>query len=443
MKNIKLIFSIFFALALFTSCEDQLNVTNPAALSAENFIFDGDSAEQALLDAYNDMQSRYVMASEPKMIQGLYSDELKHPGSFPHLNQALINNFLTDNFGLTNIFSNHYDIINTATEAIRGTEALDESQIDPERQAQLLAEAHALRAFAYFQLVKTFGGLPITERTVPFDGPEANDEPRQSQEAVYDYILSEIALAEGNIDPSNPISRFTNDAVRVLKASVFLFRGNYPGVENTLQPLIGDYSLVESYGDLWNNDLENSEAIFRVNYTSSDAGDLQTFFTPQGRREVAPTESLVNAFESGDERLNQIVNPNDPNTVYVGKYMNNQFKPYVYRYADVLLMYAEALARRNAPNASDFINEVRNRAGLGDINLTSGNVVPAISQERRIEFFAEGKRWEDVKRLGLAEQVISSKQGITFNSRQVLWPIPQDELDRNGAMSQADQNPGY
>lgn len=444
MKKIKLIFSILvIGLVVLTSCEDELNVINPAALSADNFVFDEDSARQALLDGYNDMQSRYVMGAEPKMIQGLYADEFFLSGSFPHLAQAEVNNFITDNFGITNIFQSHYDIVNTATEAIRAIGALDESEIDPDVQAQFIAEAHAMRAFAYFQLVKTWGGLPITERTVPLDGNDANNEPRRTEQEVYSYILSEIELAEGKINPANPVSRMTNDAVQVLKASVYMFQENYTAAESTLEPLIGSFSLVEDYGDLWNLDLENSEAIFRINYNSADAGDLQTFFTPGGRREVAPVPALINAFEPDDVRSEFIIAPESQATVYVGKYLNNQFKPYVFRYADVLLMYAEVLARRNSANASEFINLVRTRAGLGDVTLNSGNVVELIAQERQVEFFAEGKRWEDVKRLGLAQQVISSKTGITFNSRQILWPIPQDEFDRNGLMSQADQNPGY
>lgn len=423
------------------SCEGDLNTQDPTQLPAEAFIVDGETALQALFKAYDDVQDRYVAGAEMKMIQGLYSDELMHPGSFPHLDEALFNNFLPNNAGTTPIFGNHYDIINTTTEVIRLTEVLDDVAIEPAVKQAIIAEAHGLRAYGYFQLVKVFGGLPITEMTVPLDGPGAKDVPRSSEAEVYTYILNEIALAEGGI-ATTEFGRMTADALRVLKAEVLLFTGDYPGVENTLAPLIGEYALVGEYRDLYREDGPNSESIWRVNYNSTDSNGLSAFFTPTGRREVAPTQSLLDAFEPNDDRLDRIANDDDINTVFIRKWTAPTDQPYIYRYADVLLMYAEALARRNAPNAADFLNEVRERALLDPVTLNSSNVVERIAQERRIEFYGEAKRWEDVKRLGLAPTVISAK-GITYREKLLLWPIPQNELDRNSLLNQENQNPGY
>jgi hypothetical protein len=89
---------------------------------------------------------------------------------------------------------------------------------------------------------------------------------------------------------------------------------------------------------------------------------------------------------------------------------------------------------------------VRNRAGLDDVTLTSDNWEDIILKERRLELYAEGERWLDVKRFGVAEEVISSKPSVTFanvRNKYLLWPIPQNEIDANEQISPADQNPGY
>ena len=234
-----------------------------------------------------------------------------------------------------------------------------------------------------------------------------------------------------------------------MKAKVLLYQGKYPQAESTLQPLIGKYSLAPNYEDLYVVGGDTPESIFRIDYSPSDSNSLAFFFypSPNGRREVAPSAAFLAAFDAADERINMIENNTDFSTAYLNKYSDNANGadiPYIYRYADVLLMYAEVLARRDAPEASDYINEVRARAGAGlaPVTLNSGNVVTLIANERRFEFYGEGDRWDDVKRLGLAQQVIESK-GITYNANRVLWPIPQSEIDANNELSQADQNPGY
>ncbi|MFC7358105.1 RagB/SusD family nutrient uptake outer membrane protein [Jejudonia soesokkakensis] len=442
MKNNIIKIAIVCVSILFVGCEDRLNLTDPSVLGLNQFIVDEETAELALFGMYDNLQSRYVAGAEPKMVQGLYADELEHPGSFPHLDEALFNNFLTNNFAMTNIMASHYNAINSSVEIARLTEDLEDNVISPSRRSEIVAEAHAVRAFAYFQMVKTYGGLPIPTGTVPLDGPEAGNVPRSSESEVYEYILNEINLAQGKLASNNPVTQMTENALTLLKADVYMFRGQYDLAEPLLASLVGDYSITGTYEELWDGS-SNSSAIFRVAYNAVDANGLSAFFTPTGRREVSPSQKLVDAFEPGDTRINLIVNPSNPLTNFINKYQSTFFQPYIYRYADVLLMYGEVLARRNAPNAASVVDPVRTRAGLGTIApLNSSNVVSKIAQERFVEFYGEGRRWQDVKRLGLAQQVITSK-GLNFTARQLLWPIPQNEIDRNASLSQADQNPGY
>lgn len=444
MKKYILFSIVTLSLLTFTSCDDKLDLTDPTTLSVDQFITDAESARTALFQAYSEVQSRYVAGADPKMFTGLYSDELRHSGSFPSFTQAVVNNVLVGNSSVSRIFSNHYDVINRCTTILKSIEGVE---MDSAAKEAIIAEAHALRAYGYFQLVKLYGGLPIVENVFTLDGVAANNTPRSSEAEVYTYILNEINKAKGKIAASNTFTTFTNDAVAVLEAQVHVFMGNYNLAEPILKTIIdsGNYSLV-SYADLFTTGNNNS-AIFRVNYNNADKNSLAFFFTPTGRKEVAPTQELLDAFETGDVRKDLIANNTSLADAYINKYTDNangSDQPYIYRYADVLLMYAEILARKDDANAKDYLNLVRTRAGLADVtDLNSTNFAAIIAQERLVEFYAEAKRWEDAKRLGFAENIINAKTGVTFSNKQLLWPIPQDELDANPGISQEDQNPGY
>ena len=119
----------------------------------------------------------------------------------------------------------------------------------------------------------------------------------------------------------------------------------------------------------------------------------------------------------------------------------------MYRFADVVLLYAEVLARENNfIDASFVLNIVRQRARLSDVTLNASNFIDIIAHERFVELYAEGSsdRYNTTKRLGLLDNIIQLKPNAVFNPvRQNLFPIPQQEIERNPAISSADQNPGY
>src|SRR5690606_24137011 len=159
-------------------------------------------------------------------------------------------------------------------------------------------------------------------------------------------------------------------------AKVHMTLGEYPEAQEALEPLIGEYTLVDDYAALFLPG-NNSEAIFKLNYSTDDSNALAFYFYPSaqgGRREVAPSVDFAASFEADDERIDLIMNPTDPSTIQLTKYSDvatGTDQPNVYRYADVLLMYAELLARDNDPMASDYINMVRFRANVGDVALNS------------------------------------------------------------------------
>src|SRR5690606_15946725 len=171
-------------------------------------------------------------------------------------------------------------------------------------------------------------------------------------------------------------------------------------------------------------------------------------------------------WEDGDLRkeLWQIVDFGlGDSTIVNGKYIESQAPDNtgagnnlpVYRYPELLLIYAEADARSTGavnPEALEALNLVKRRAFGLDQNVASeqdyaftdvNQFLDAVLQEKAYETQFEGKRWLDLKRTGRAEEFIMKNKGITISEKHYLWPIPLDELNFNEAMSPTDQNPGY
>ena len=264
------------------------------------------------------------------------------------------------------------------------------------------------------------------------------------------------------------LGRATKGAAATLLAKVYLTLGDNGSAETVLRRIISDYgySLVPDYNDLWGVPNEhNVESIFEVEFQGGGFGEGNRFtndFSPLpalqtsvGAYRNRPTRSMLAAYEPGDERLFAsmdtsyiddqgmlLTNTND-DVRFVVKYgIDNPFNEgdapnnfVVFRYADVLLMLAEAIGE--GAEAYDLINQVRARAGLGAIDgNTPGTFAEKLLQERKVELAFENHRWADILRFGVAEQIMIA-EGKQPN---LLFAIPQRELDLNSNFT---QNPGY
>jgi len=434
--------------SFLSSCADEFIETEPTtALDAGSLITDLATAQAAVNGLYDRFQQDYIAGGYNAYMPGLFSDELRHSGSFPSLAEFGANDISLNNVNNTSFWTDHYETINAANIII---DKLEVVEIDADAAARFDAQAKAVRAYLYFNLVRLYGGVPLSlTGNLSANEIDANPLPRASVTEVYTQILSDLDDALAGITTSGNIFFFNENAVRVLKAKVEMTRGMYAQAEATLEPVIGDKTLAGNYADLFTGTANTQEAILAIDYADFDGNGYAFFYLRAGGRyEVAPSAQLLGAFEEGDSRTSQIRAFGTEAAKQVGKFKDpgsGSDDAYIYRYADALLMYAELLARRDDPTASDFINMVRNRAGLEDVVLTSANVVELIAQERFVEFFGEnGDRLYTLKRLGLADEVLSAKPNSTFiAARNNLWPIPQQEIERNSAISETDQNPGY
>lgn len=452
LKQLLTSVSIIGILICATSCaEDFVETTPTLNLPGETVITDLASAESALIGLYSGLQFSRNYGGYDVFNTGLYSDELNHTGSFPTLAALNANDPIANSTEITNYWNIHYSAIYRANYIIEQV-ANPANEISEEAQARIAGQAIASRALLYYKLVKVFGGVPVTtDAFTAATDIDVNPIPRSSTSEVYNFILDDITTATNLLPDNLGIYFFNKNAARVLKAKIEMELGNYPSAESTLQPLLtAGYSLETDYESLFGSVAgrsslvaSSSETIFAIDYNEVDGNSHAFFFLDAGRGEVGPSSALINAFEDNDTRINLITANNE-----IGKYAdagNGSDDAYVFRFADVLLMQAELLARRDDPSASNFINLVRDRAGLGPVTLDSSNVIELIAQERLVEFFAESSdRFFTITRLGIADDVISNKPNVVYvPERNNLWPIPQQEIERNGAISLSDQNPGY
>lgn len=382
-----------------------------------------------------------------------------------------------DNFsaeaGTTSIFGewgSAYDCINVCNAVIDRAPAVT---MDETLKKQYIGEALFIRAQVYFLLVQDYGGVPLRlHETVSLSGD--NNLARASVDSVYQQIISDLQTASTSLPQSYTgvdIGRATSYAAYTLLGKVYLQKGDNADAVTALRKVVfpgTPYSLLPDYASLWDPNIKNSvESIFELQFLPPLNGSpFWNFFAPlslnvPGSNNGAtspntPTKDLINAYEPGDTRLAAsigydpsglpyILKFKDPG-VKVGNDANNDFP--VLRYADALLMLAEALGE--TPESYGYINQVRARANLGPISAaTPGTFIDKVMHERQVEFAFECQRWHDLQRLPSAEAISIMNtnlahefpgQNITIDQHDLLAPLPNTEGQVNKLCV---QNPGY
>ncbi len=368
------------------------------------------------------------------------------------------------------IYTQLYDIINLCNAII---DRSPETTGDAALIARTVNEARFLRAASYFELVQNWGevSLKVTEST----DFAAVVQPRASVAEVYAFITSELATAAAALPqtyPGTDKGRATSGAAMGLLGKAQLQQGNAGEAVTALQAVVSSnvYSLLPNYADLWDPANENTaESLYEIQFEPANqtGSPYTSSFLPPSETAargivaggnsfaVRPTADLVSAYETGDLRKDASLAIDAAGLPYIIKYLDvetaaagarNNFP--VLRYADVLLLLAEA--KGESAEAYDLINEVRERAGLVDIDAsTPGTFIEKVQHERRVELAFEAHRWHDLLRLPQAETIaIMSAQltaqfarPITLSAKNLLYPIPLPEIQTsNGIIT---QNSGY
>ncbi|HNX45005.1 MAG TPA: RagB/SusD family nutrient uptake outer membrane protein [Bacteroidales bacterium] len=363
--------------------------------------------------------------------------------------------------------------------------------IDQNLKDRILGEAYFLRANYYFILVRLFGDVPLlTKAQTPDDDLRPY---RTSSTVIYDTIVSDLKhainlLPQRESYSGNDIGRASKGAAAGMLAKVYLTLGNYAETVTLCQQVTAlGYTLNENYADNFDPLKKNSqESLFEVQYygkttygfwdNENQASWLSTFTGPRNSDFVAggygwdqPTQEFMDQYEPGDKRKDITVLyegcPSYDGKDYKASYSTTGYNlrkflvsksitsisdgspanwP-VLRYADVLLMEAEALCELNKlGEAYKPLNDVRQRAGLTGLSgLSQDDLRNAIRKERRLELAFEGSRWFDLIRYDngqYAQNFFHSIGKTNFTSKFLLLPIPQKERDANPNLT---QNSGY
>jgi hypothetical protein len=481
MKNI-FKFCLIIPLLLFTvSCENILVENPPSSISLTNFYHSESDALAGLYGAYNLIYS--VSGLNSINYGELNADDLIIS---PIVSEGFSWDFFTYNSDVAGgLWSDCFTGINRTNEVILYTERID---ISAEKKADIIAEAKALRAFYYFQLVRVMGGVPLYE--IPTVGFDAIYAPRATVDEVYNLILKDLKNAATELNSIKIPGRINADVANALLARICLYKGDYQNALTYAKNVIssGRYNLFQDYADNFKPEKKNgTEHIWQVQYLSGEINNgipgafgprqsagqyVKSFwanttvggsFAPSSqfvaenplsyRRSMTIADRYAHIDGvSGTITMQQIYGGKFP--YYINKFDDRKAELQsgenftIVRYADILLIAAEAQNEVDPTNIDKYtwINSIRQRARNGvstDLpnlaGLSQTDFRTAVLEERRFELAFEGERAWDLKRRGLFLQKLKA-QGKTVQDYMLLFPIPDTQIKLNKNLV---QNPGW
>lgn len=477
MKKIQKIIPVLLTVFLFLSCTDDfINIPPKSEVTVENFYKTENDLEQAVTAAYAALQS-----DNQYRLNFLYLMEVRSDNSYyEDITQTNVSDFdffreATNNTVLDNTWKTCYIGIQRCNIVLNRIDAI---AMDENKKTIRKGEVKFIRALTYFNMVRMWGELPIVLEEI--DNPfNSYSHTRQPVTEVYEAIINDLEEAiEALPVNQNEIGRVTKGAALTLLGKVYLTREDWGNAIVTLKQVesIG-YQILPNYAAVFDAENENNqESIFEIQFASGFDGEGSLFMrahTPDGNTTLLsgvtagvgfniPTQDLFDAYSDSDLRKSVSVSqlPSPDGRFYTKKFNaipsipndeDNNFM--VLRYADVLLMLAEALNEQGyIPNGEAFgyLNTIRQRAGLSvltDMNLTNQELFrEAVLKERRLEFAFENQRWFDLVRTRKAVEVMSEyveiRGPLLVGSKHFLYAIPQAQID---IMNNPNfkQNPGY
>ena len=382
----------------------------------------------------------------------------------------------------------HYQFMSKARNTIRRIEACEAPE---EARIQYAAEAHALRGWMGLYLYDNFGPVPVATDAQLDDPLTFNYIGRLTEEQYDSVMTADLTYAINHLPETAPRGRMTKGIAMTLLLKYRMMQGKFVEAEQLCRDIIalGVYSLQSDYARIFDiNNAGNSEIILCVpcnssaswtsNYMTAEVLPADMPWTAQASGwggYVMPWD-FYNTFKSEDKRLACVYTNY---TTASGKYMdktNSQQLKYgalplkygkdenmtgaqagndlvIYRYADILLSLAECIARNSGVTgeAEEYLNQVRRRAGLGNImGYNTDDFLEAILLERGHEFYMEGLRRQDLIRFGKYAEYANNRIAAanatggsyyTVDNSHNLFPIPQSFIDES--KSAITQNPGY
>jgi len=487
--------SLLIGLLLFTSCQDFLDIRPEGTIpstgmdhtKSENIFLPVSAAYASLRDG-NVHAFAYIGAFE---ITSDNADKGSSPGDNPEMQQINDFTYTPTNSLISGLWSGYYNVVSAANNAIQEMPLFEAAMLNEDSKTyarQCAGEAKTIRAYAYFNLTRLFGKVPIIDSTMTAEQLAA--QPQASTSALYDFIEKDLLEAIEVLPASYSkdwAGRITKYTAMALKAKVHMYQNEWDSVAVLTDRIMasGRFGLLENYREVFSVDGENTkESLFEIQSSTlgrssgdityleyafvqgprsntpsnmqgwgfcTPSNDLIQFFTGRNDSIRAATTLLYRGTKTpeGDSIKNSCSNPVYNGKVYTPSALNLwNYNGYgfehnvrILRYADVLLMYAEAWQQgATSYNTSGFtglsaINAVRKRAGLVSLGSLS---LQEIWDERRAELAMEEDRFFDLIRTGQAATVLS---GLGFSStKNNVFPIPATQMQLNSNLV---QNPNY
>jgi starch-binding outer membrane protein, SusD/RagB family len=508
----------FFSILTLLSCsKSDLEIKNPNNVQIDEFYQSETDALAGLGGVYDAYQYAELTASNYRQLEILTDNGQNN--SLPEFLEIASSSHTSTNLVVENFWTYSYNVISRANRLIKSVQEMPASSISDQARNRIIAEAVFLRAYAYLDLTSLFGDIPFYLQPVGSDNTPLGKTPKQE---IRSTIIAQLVEAVKNLPPTlggSEKGRISSWAAKALLGKYYLYQKDWQNASREFKAIIDEkvYKLYPSYSKLFSPEGEYStESVFEIGFIEGATDNGESFSTqvdttlapviPTGG--WRPAESLVNSYpaidgkpisgadksplyvsskplENRDPRLRATVyttldfspvdgrkywNYSNSNKFAVRKYSwysktqyaNSQGPQnyYMIRYADVLLMYAEAQNEAGTtPDESIYqvLKDIRQRAGiLAGANglyglkplMTKDEMRTAIRNERRWELALEHQRYFDLLRWEIAESVLNN---ITPNPkakkftapRDYLWPIPQLELDNNPTIKAQGQNPGW
>ena len=447
----KLLYILTASTVLFTtSCElvNVLEVEPPNNLVPENVVKDAESAENLLNGAYSIFNDQYYYLYTETM-PGLLSGSMSRNGFLA--NTDIANNAVkVDAPDPANYWRAFYQQIDAANAVIKLVPGVPADLFAPNRQNEILAEAHFLRAMGHFELLRYFGQLydrssplGVIIRTEPADFT-TRDKVRSSVQDTYAQILHDLDVAILSGPEFSKTYFASKTAAKALKAKVLLFMGEYAAAATLADEVIteGNRTLAPTYAAVFDKNLNSSEIIL-MRYTDEVSVALDRKKFTYGSRHAIASNWLAGMM-TGDPRAAFTFAASNKAVLKV--HNANFFSPtYFLRLSEMYLIKAEGLARSGATLAESKapLEAVRSRAlGVPYVSpaLTTEELLNEIYKEIVLELaFENGSEWFAGIRF---DKIMTVKPQIKSTNQYIL-PIPLSEIQANAALSLADQNPGY
>ncbi|MBJ7879786.1 RagB/SusD family nutrient uptake outer membrane protein [Gelidibacter salicanalis] len=495
---------IFIAVITLSACESELEIKSPSELTAAGFW----DTEEGAKAAHTGLYGTYRFSNYTFWLLGEIRSDVWGGDTFE---SASALDLIRSNFTVTTApfggWAGLYSNMHKLNDFIKNVPNVPFTK--EEEKNHLMGQAYGLRAFYYYTLLKTWGGVPIVLEPLSTVDPAGLSRARSSQSEVMAQIKMDITASLSAFGSDNSFWEGSNvywskAASLTLKGDVYIWSGNLMGGGNAdfseaktaLEQISSlGVSLEPSYASLWGIDNEdNSEFIFSVQYKENEFSNFYNSFTGRsteinpafddsgasmngfiinGANRFGPSEKTLLTLDDNEDTRKAVnfiylyANDNEgagyPN-YNAANYFGAVFKKFLgvedgtggrifendvplYRYADVVLMLAEA-KNLLGEDPSAEINQIRERAYGADydpavhgyVNSSPTANANAILNERYKEFIGEGKRWWDLRRAGNSFVIDNISFLNPGDEYKLILPITNDMIGRNPLL---EQTPGY